>query len=113
MTDQDRPQLQRIIATAVFDEAFCDLLLNGDRRQAIEAFDLSLDEQDAVLAIEADDLETFARQLLRRTKQHECRTTQRGPSTRVRARDARPGDVSLPPVSPERRGGLGGPPGSP
>ncbi len=55
--------LQAVIGTAVIDSAFCNSLLNGSRHRAIAGFNLTREEQDAVMGIRADSLEQFAGQL--------------------------------------------------
>ncbi len=55
--------LQAVIGTAVIDSNFCKNLLNGPRHRAIAGFNLTREEQDAVMGIRADSLEQFAGQL--------------------------------------------------
>jgi len=72
MTRQTYPHLQQVIVTAICDESFCNRLLNSDRGCAIAAFELAQDEREALLAIRADSLETFAQELLQWIKQREA-----------------------------------------
>ena len=55
--------LQAVIGTAVVDSAFRKALLNGSRSRVIQPFNLSKEETSAVMAIRADSLEQFAKQL--------------------------------------------------
>jgi hypothetical protein len=71
MVSRDYAHLQRIVAEAIYDESFRNRLFNGDRREVIAQFDLTQDEQDVILAIEADTLEGFARELLGWMRQHD------------------------------------------
>lgn len=64
MKSHNYPQLQHVVAEAIYDEAFRERLLNGDRRRVIAKFALPQDERDALLAVEADTLEGLAQGLL-------------------------------------------------
>ncbi len=55
--------LQAVIGTAVIDSKFRIELLNNSRRHAIQKFDLTKEEMEAVMSIRADSLEQFAGQL--------------------------------------------------
>lgn len=55
--------LQDLVANAVIDAGFCNRLLNGERRRVLLEFDLTEDERQAVLGIEAVSLKDFAIQL--------------------------------------------------
>lgn len=55
--------LQALVGTAVIDPGFRTALLNGTRRSALESFDLTIEEMNAVLAIRAETLAQFASQL--------------------------------------------------
>lgn len=55
--------LQAVVGTAVVDPCFRRALLNGSRRRAISSFNLTNEEEDAVMRIRADSLEAFAGQL--------------------------------------------------
>ncbi len=55
--------LQAVVGTAVVDPSFRRALLNDSRRRAISSFNLTHEEEDAVMRIHADSLEAFAGQL--------------------------------------------------
>jgi hypothetical protein len=55
----------------VIDPAFRERLLNGGRREAIAAFDLTPEEMAHVLSIRAGDLQEFARALDGWLRDHE------------------------------------------
>ncbi len=55
--------LQAVVGTAVIDTGFRRALLNGQRRQVVQSFNLTNEELDAVMAIRAKSLEQFAGQL--------------------------------------------------
>lgn len=55
--------LQAVVGTAVTDSDFRRAILSGSRRSAIHRFDLSREETDAVMSIQADTLSQFAGQL--------------------------------------------------
>jgi hypothetical protein len=55
--------LQAIVGTALIDKDFRQAMLNGSRAMAIEQFELSPEEREAVMSIEAATLEQFAWQL--------------------------------------------------
>ncbi|MGC8873040.1 MAG: Os1348 family NHLP clan protein [Chloroflexia bacterium] len=58
-----RRALERLVGTALVDSTFRERLLNGGRREAIAAFDLTPEERAQVLSIRAEDLQEFARAL--------------------------------------------------
>ena len=55
--------LEEVIGQAIIDREFQAGLLNGTRARLIEQFDLSPEEQQAIMSIRAESLESFARQL--------------------------------------------------
>lgn len=55
--------LQAVVGTAVVDQNFRRALLNGPRRRVISSFNLTNEEEDAVMRIRADSFEAFAGQL--------------------------------------------------
>lgn len=57
------PRIDQLVWMAITDSAFCEELLNGCRLELIAPLNLSDEEQQAVLAVEADTLETFAEAL--------------------------------------------------
>jgi hypothetical protein len=65
MTGKKFQHLENIIATAHYDETFHLRLLNGNRAQAIACYDLTPEEREALLTIDADTLRTLARELER------------------------------------------------
>ncbi len=69
MDDESIRQLQRMIATAVLDDAFRQRLLNGDRPHIVAEFGLPEQDAQTVLSIQADNLEAFAAALLERMDQ--------------------------------------------
>lgn len=52
--------IDALIWRAFTDVSFREGLLNGSRAQLVDAMDLTADQKRAVLAVEADSLETFA-----------------------------------------------------
>jgi hypothetical protein len=50
---------------AFTDSAFCERLLNGQRCEVLTTLSLTEAERQAVLAVKADTLETFAEALCR------------------------------------------------
>jgi hypothetical protein len=52
--------LNTLVVTAVVNPEFCAKLLNGERRAVIADFDLTEEEREAVMAVRADTIETFA-----------------------------------------------------
>ncbi len=52
--------IDALIWRAFTDAAFRKGLLNGSRVELVDAMDLTADEREAVLAVEADSLEAFA-----------------------------------------------------
>ena len=55
--------LQILVGTALTDPQFCHDLLNGRRRTILAQFDLTEEEQKAVLGVEAESIQDFAAQL--------------------------------------------------
>jgi len=55
--------IDELIWTALTDPTFRKHLLNGQRREVLTTLNLTEAEQQAVLTVEADTLETFARAL--------------------------------------------------
>jgi hypothetical protein len=55
--------LQAIVGTALIDKEFRQAMLNGSRAAVIGQFDLSPDERETVMSIEASTLEQFAWEL--------------------------------------------------
>jgi hypothetical protein len=55
--------LQRLVGTAIVDRRFCHDFLNGGRRRLLAEFEVSPEEEAAILAIRADSLEGFATEL--------------------------------------------------
>ncbi len=53
--------LQRLIGTALTDSSFRAALLNGSRRKILSRFPFSSDEVEAIMAIQANTLDEFAR----------------------------------------------------
>jgi hypothetical protein len=56
-------ELDRLIGTALADPLVCAHLLDSHRRDVIASFDLTAEERLALLSIQADTLQDFARQL--------------------------------------------------
>lgn len=52
--------LQAIVGTAVIDKHFSHDLLNSKRAEVLARFDLTAEEYQAVIGIQADTLEQFA-----------------------------------------------------
>jgi hypothetical protein len=57
--------MQQLVGVAVVDRHFCQLVLNGGRRELLAQFELSPEEQEKILAIQADSLVGFAGELER------------------------------------------------
>jgi len=53
-------QIDELIWRAFTDSGFRERLLNGQRREALGAFGLSAAEQQVVMTVKADTLESFA-----------------------------------------------------
>lgn len=53
-------KIDRLVWMALTDESFCQDLLNGQRSEILKRFGFSEEERQAVLAVEADTLESFA-----------------------------------------------------
>lgn len=56
-------KLNAIAAQALLDEDFKSALLNGKRRERLNAFELNEEEIQAIMSIEAMDLDQFIRRL--------------------------------------------------
>lgn len=56
-------KLNAIAAQALLDEDFKSALLNGKRRENLRAFELNEEEIQAIMSIEAMDLDQFIRRL--------------------------------------------------
>jgi hypothetical protein len=56
-------KLNAIAAQALLDEDFKAALLNGKRREKLNAFELNEEEIQAIMSIEAMDLDQFIRRL--------------------------------------------------
>jgi hypothetical protein len=55
--------IHEVIGTAIIDREFCRTLLNGERETLLATFDLSPEERTMLLDIQADSLQSFARQV--------------------------------------------------
>jgi hypothetical protein len=55
--------LQTLVGTALTDPKFCNDLLNGRRHTLLAKFDLTDEEQEVVLVIEAESIQEFAAHL--------------------------------------------------
>lgn len=55
--------LQTLVGIALVDHRFCEELLNGKRDTLLTEFDLTDEEQEAVLAIETDSVQEFTAKL--------------------------------------------------
>ena len=56
-------QLNAIATRALLDDEFQAAILNGHRRQRLSEFSLSKDEIEAVMSIQANDVDQFIRNL--------------------------------------------------
>jgi hypothetical protein len=56
-------RIDRLVWEAFTDPEVCARLLNGQRREVLDAFNLTETERQTVLAIEANTLEAFAEAL--------------------------------------------------
>ncbi len=56
-------ELDRVIGTALADPGFQEILLTSRRREALAHFDLSPEEEEVLMRIQAPTLEAFARAL--------------------------------------------------
>lgn len=63
--------LHTLVGTALTDPRFCHDLLNGRRHTLLPEFDLTDEEQEAVLAIQAESIQAFAAQLCQWLKAQE------------------------------------------
>ena len=55
--------LHALVGTALIDSQFCHGLLNGRRHSLLAEFDLTADEREVVLGVEAGCIQEFAVQL--------------------------------------------------
>ena len=55
--------LQTLVGTALIDPEFCNDLLNGRRHTLLTKFDLTDEEREVVLVIEAESIQEFAARL--------------------------------------------------
>jgi hypothetical protein len=55
--------LQILVGTALIDPRFCHGLLNGRRHSLLAEFDLTEEEREVVLGVEAGSIQEFAMQL--------------------------------------------------
>lgn len=55
--------LHTLVGTAVTDSKFCHDLLNGRRHTLLTKFDLTDEEREAVMVVEAESIQVFAAQL--------------------------------------------------
>ena len=55
--------LQTLVGTALTDREFCNDLLNGRRHTLLTKFDLTDEEREVVLVIEAESIQEFAARL--------------------------------------------------
>ena len=53
-------RIDELVWTALTDSSFRKRLLNGQRREVLEALGLTEAEQQALMAVKADTLEAFA-----------------------------------------------------
>jgi hypothetical protein len=70
---QDKPgtrTLDKLIWMALTDAVFCDGLLNGRRREILDALELTEMERETVLAVQANTLESFAGALYQNCTQY-------------------------------------------
>ena len=63
--------LHTLVGTALTDFKFCDNLLNGRRHTLLTEFDLTDEEREVVLAIQAESIQAFAAQLCKWLKAQE------------------------------------------
>jgi hypothetical protein len=66
--------LHTLVGTALTDSRFCHDLLNGRRRTLLADFDLTDEEQEAVMVIEANSIQDFAAHLHEWLKTQESHT---------------------------------------
>lgn len=57
-----------LVGTALTDSEFRDKLLKGDRHHLLAEYDLTDEEREAILAIEAESIQEFAARLCERLK---------------------------------------------
>jgi hypothetical protein len=63
--EMSRHTLQQLVGVAVVDRHFCQSFLDGGRRELLAQFEMSPEEQEKILAIQADSLVGFAGELER------------------------------------------------
>jgi|SaaInl7_200m_RNA_FD_contig_21_3239486_length_1077_multi_12_in_0_out_0_2 hypothetical protein len=56
-------QLNALVTQALLDSEFQKSILNGKRKECLQMFDLSQAEIDTLLAIDADGIDHFIRQI--------------------------------------------------
>ena len=56
-------QINAIATRALVDPAFCKAILNGQRRQKLQEFDLSAELVDVIMSIKGNDIHQFIFQL--------------------------------------------------
>jgi len=71
--------LHTLVGTALTDSKFCHDLLNGRRHILLPDFDLTDEEREMVMGIEAESLQDFAAQLCRWLKVQESPVTPSSP----------------------------------
>lgn len=64
-----------LVGTALTDSEFRDKLLRGERHSLLAEFDLTDEERESILAIEAESVQEFAAQLCERLKVQESITS--------------------------------------
>ena len=57
--------LNALITRSLLDRQFCKDILNGKRSERLREFDLSPSERQAILAIKADGIDQFIREMNR------------------------------------------------
>ena len=75
--------LHALVGTALIDSQFCHGLLNGRRHSLLAEFDLTADEREVVLGVEAGSIQEFAVQLCEWLKAQESPVSH--PNTAVAA----------------------------
>jgi len=58
-------KIDELVWVALTDPVFCERLLNGQRNEVLDAFGFTEAERQAVMAVKADTLESFAGALCR------------------------------------------------
>jgi hypothetical protein len=57
------PVLEEVVGQAIIDREFCAGLLNGKRARLLSQFNLTPEEMQALMSIDANSLEAFAGQI--------------------------------------------------